>query len=94
MDFTGMIAKINLFSLFLQKFLCTLKLHEKVPLFHKNLIRACGPGHLRGAGGLYHSTSCKPTQDKKYAREAVGVCLGLLWWQICSTKDYVQLKEP
>jgi hypothetical protein len=42
MDFTGMIAKINLFRVFLLKFLRTFEA-EKVPLFRKNLIRACRP---------------------------------------------------
>jgi hypothetical protein len=48
MDFTGVIAKINPFFIIFTEIYLYFEA-EKVPLFHKNLIRACGPlGHPRG----------------------------------------------
>jgi hypothetical protein len=47
MDFTGVIAKINPFFIILTEISLYFEA-EKVPLFRKNLVRACSPlGHLR-----------------------------------------------
>jgi hypothetical protein len=45
MDFTGVIAKINLFSLFLWKFLCTLKL-KKYPFSVKISYEHAAPPYM------------------------------------------------
>jgi hypothetical protein len=45
MDFMGMIAKINPFFIIFTE-ICPYFEAEKVPLFRKNLVRACAPlGH-------------------------------------------------
>jgi hypothetical protein len=50
MDFTGVIAKINPFFIIFTE-ICAYLEAEKVPLFCKNLVRACGPlGHTSGGG--------------------------------------------
>jgi hypothetical protein len=59
MDFMGVIAKINLFSLFLRKFLRTLKL-KMYPFSIKISYEHAAPlGHLRGGEGDMHHSDLK-----------------------------------